>query len=78
MDDDDDECEVDDRNDGPLNWAAAVWSLLVIPYCVARGFELALDNLLGGLGNTSRAIDRRKRFAAEAGMAIESMTRDDT
>lgn len=75
---DDDEYEVDERNGGPLNWAGVAWSFLVISLGLAQGFVLAIDNLLSGLSNTSLAIDRRKRFANEAGSAIESMTRGET
>ena len=70
-----DECEVDERHGGPLNWAGVAWSLLVIPLGIAQGFVLAIDNLLSGLSNTSLSIDRRRRFANEAAVAIESMTR---
>jgi len=72
----DDESEVESSED-PLNWADAVWALLSIPYFTAQGCLVALAYIRGGLTNTSRCIDRRKRFAAEAGTAIESMTRGD-
>lgn len=74
----DDEREAEDeRSDGPLNWADVAMAFVLVPYCTAQGFAMAFAHIIAGLGNTSRSIDLRERFNAEAGAAIESMTRGD-
>ena len=76
------EVEMYDDDDRPLqesmNWADVTWSLLVIPRYMFKGCMVATENLQKCFACTSKSIDKKRRFAREAGAAIESMTRGDT
>jgi len=75
MDDDATRAELSQES---MNWADVTWSLLVIPRYMFKGFMVATENLQKCLACTSNSIDQKRRFAREAGAAIESLTRGDT
>lgn len=66
----------DDVRGEPLNR----WDLLILMLAPLSGFiqglNICVQGIAGGLHNKSVAVDRRRAFAREAGLAIESLRGD--
>lgn len=75
---DDDEFEDDgDEVVAPMNWwDLAIWFFTSVSDIIFS-FSKAVGNLSLLLGTRSRAHDRKKSFADEARLSIESITGDD-